>query len=237
MRHGYLEEAYFTYSYSPIRDETGGVAGVFTAVTETTDRVLNERRLRTVRELGDISAVTAEMMQQACDAALAVLARSRADIPFASIYLFNAENAEGVARRAAFFGMIDDPRIVPAELDPDRDDQPLWAVLSSAPAQRSRVLTGLAADYPGLFTPTGGPMGDAAPDATPAGEVTVTLSDSGDGALSWSFPTPGSASRRRSNRCCSSASTGSAARTGAATRVPGSGWPWWRGWPPCTKPG
>jgi hypothetical protein len=27
MRHGYLEEAYFTYSYSPIRDETGGVAG------------------------------------------------------------------------------------------------------------------------------------------------------------------------------------------------------------------
>ncbi|MFY9807727.1 MAG: histidine kinase, partial [Pseudonocardiaceae bacterium] len=48
-RSGYLEEAYFTYSYSPIRDETGGVAGVFTAVIETTDRVLNERRLRTVR--------------------------------------------------------------------------------------------------------------------------------------------------------------------------------------------
>ncbi|HEX5346379.1 MAG TPA: PAS domain-containing protein [Pseudonocardiaceae bacterium] len=61
MRPGCLEEAYFTYSYSPIRDETGGVAGVFTAVIETTDRVLNERRLRTVRELGDISAVTAEM--------------------------------------------------------------------------------------------------------------------------------------------------------------------------------
>jgi PAS domain S-box-containing protein len=184
MRHGYLEEAYFTYSYSPIRDETGGVAGVFTAVIETTDRVLNERRLRTVRELGDISAVTAPTMQQACDAALAVLARSRADIPFASIYLLdaenseNAENAEAVAWRAAFFGMVDDPRIVPTELHPDRDsDQPLWAVLNSAPAQRSRVLTGLATDYPGLFIPTGGPMGDAAPDAA----VAIPLVTAGGG--------------------------------------------------------
>ena len=157
---------------------------MFTAVIETTDRVLNERRLRTVRELGNISAVTAPTMQQACDAALAVLARSRADIPFASIYLCNAantdnaENAEGVARRAAFFGMVDDPRIVPAELDPDRDaDQPLWAVVNSAPAPRSRVLTGLATEHPGLFIPTGGPMGDAAPDTA----VAIPLVTAGGG--------------------------------------------------------
>ncbi|MGB8963351.1 MAG: SpoIIE family protein phosphatase, partial [Pseudonocardiaceae bacterium] len=162
-------------SYSPIRDETGGVAGVFTAVIETTDRVLNERRLRTVRELGDISAVTAPTMQEVCDAALAVLARSRADIPFASIYLLDTH---GVARRAAFFGMVDDPRIVPTELDPDRDaDQPLWAVLKSAPAQRSRVLTGLAAEHPELFTPSGGPMGDAAPDTA----VAIPLITAGGG--------------------------------------------------------
>ena len=37
-------------------------------------------------------------MQQACDAALAVLARSHADIPFASIYLLDAEDAEAFAR-------------------------------------------------------------------------------------------------------------------------------------------
>ena len=37
-RNGYLEECYFTFSYSPIRDETGGVGGVFTAVTETTQQ-------------------------------------------------------------------------------------------------------------------------------------------------------------------------------------------------------
>lgn len=48
-RNGYVEECYFTFSYSAIRDESGGVGGVFTAVTETTARVLSERRLRTLR--------------------------------------------------------------------------------------------------------------------------------------------------------------------------------------------
>ena len=35
-RHGYLEETFFTFSFSPIRDETGGVGGLFHPVTEIT---------------------------------------------------------------------------------------------------------------------------------------------------------------------------------------------------------
>ncbi len=45
-RNGYMEETYFTFSYSPIRDESGGIGGMFCAVTETTGRVLGERRQR-----------------------------------------------------------------------------------------------------------------------------------------------------------------------------------------------
>ena len=45
MRHGYPETAWFTFSYSPIRDETGGVGGMFCACNETTAKVLLERRL------------------------------------------------------------------------------------------------------------------------------------------------------------------------------------------------
>src|SRR4051794_35400249 len=37
-RNGYLEECYFTLSYSPIRDESGGVGGVLAGGAETTDR-------------------------------------------------------------------------------------------------------------------------------------------------------------------------------------------------------
>jgi hypothetical protein len=38
-RHGYPEETYHTFSYSPIIDENGGISGVFTAVTQTTEKV------------------------------------------------------------------------------------------------------------------------------------------------------------------------------------------------------
>ena len=45
-RHGYTEETYFTWSYSPIYDEHGKVAGLFCAVTEETERVRMEAALR-----------------------------------------------------------------------------------------------------------------------------------------------------------------------------------------------
>ena len=45
MRNGFPEQAYFTFSYSPIRDEQGQVAGLFCACTETTAGILAERAL------------------------------------------------------------------------------------------------------------------------------------------------------------------------------------------------
>ena len=56
-RRGYDEQTWFTFSYSPVRDETGEVAGMFCAVSETTQRVLAERALReseaALRELNE----------------------------------------------------------------------------------------------------------------------------------------------------------------------------------------
>ena len=52
-RTGVPEESYFTFTYSPIRDETGGVGGVFCAVVETTDKVIEERRLRLLNALAE----------------------------------------------------------------------------------------------------------------------------------------------------------------------------------------
>ena len=43
-RRGYLEETFFTFSFSPIRDEHGQVAGLFHPVTETTSSMLAQRR-------------------------------------------------------------------------------------------------------------------------------------------------------------------------------------------------
>jgi len=46
MRNGYPEQTWFTFSYSPVRDETGGIGGMFCACSETTGQVVSERRLR-----------------------------------------------------------------------------------------------------------------------------------------------------------------------------------------------
>jgi signal transduction histidine kinase/CheY-like chemotaxis protein len=45
-RKGYDEQTWFTFSYSPVRDESGRIAGMFCAVSETTQKVLAERALR-----------------------------------------------------------------------------------------------------------------------------------------------------------------------------------------------
>ena len=45
-RNGYPEDCWFTFSYSPVRDDDGAVVGLFCAASETTGTVLTERRLK-----------------------------------------------------------------------------------------------------------------------------------------------------------------------------------------------
>ena len=54
-RSGYREETYHTFSYSPVTGDDGEITGMLCVVTEDTDRVIGERRLRTLRELGSVS--------------------------------------------------------------------------------------------------------------------------------------------------------------------------------------
>ena len=42
-RHGFDEQTWFTFSYSPVRDDSGAVAGVYCACVEVTEQVLGER--------------------------------------------------------------------------------------------------------------------------------------------------------------------------------------------------
>ena len=44
---------YWTYGYSPVFDEHGGVGGTLVVCTETTSRVIGQRRLRTLRNLAE----------------------------------------------------------------------------------------------------------------------------------------------------------------------------------------
>src|SRR5262245_5450589 len=97
-RHGYAEECYFTFSLSPIVDERGRVAGVFTPVTEMTEKVIGERRLKTLHDLG-VWGTRAADAHGACALAAGVLEGNLRDVPFALIYM--ADPDRSVARLAA----------------------------------------------------------------------------------------------------------------------------------------
>jgi hypothetical protein len=56
-RSGYPEETYHTFSYSPLRDEAGAVVGMLCVVSEDTERVIGERRMATLRDLGSNPSV------------------------------------------------------------------------------------------------------------------------------------------------------------------------------------
>jgi PAS domain S-box-containing protein len=91
-RNGKLEEVFWTYSYSPIRDQTGNVQGTLVVCIETTEQVLSERRLRAL--LG-ITVETAAPDQTSESQSLLALAQDLvsklsadcADLPFATLYL------------------------------------------------------------------------------------------------------------------------------------------------------
>ena len=92
-RNGYPEECYFTFSYSPIRDESGGIGGVFTPVVETTEKVIGERRMRTLRDLATAHGSRSRDPRDACALAAQLLSSNPWDIPFAAVYLIDANRA------------------------------------------------------------------------------------------------------------------------------------------------
>jgi PAS domain S-box-containing protein len=84
-RYGFPEETYFDVSYDPVRVETGTVGGVFCIVTETTERVVGERRLALLRDLAARNA-TARSERDACVVAMETLTGTP-DVAFALAYL------------------------------------------------------------------------------------------------------------------------------------------------------
>ena len=112
-RFGYVEECYFYYSYSPVRGEDGRVEGIFTAVTETTYRVLSERRERLLRQ--SAGATSGPRSSKAVmEEAARLLATLPEESPFSLIYQRDA--ATGTLRRAALQGLDESDSLAPAEI-------------------------------------------------------------------------------------------------------------------------
>ena len=113
-RGDYLEETYYSFSYSPIRDESGGVGGLFCPSNDTSPKVLGARRLRTLSELAG-GAYAGKTTDAACVMVAQELAKNPDDVPFALLYVANPEATQAVLKQTTGFengGELLSPRLV-----------------------------------------------------------------------------------------------------------------------------
>ena len=92
-RRGFAEETYHTFSYSPVYDDESHIAGMLCVVTEVSERVIAERRLKALRDLA-ARARGVESVTEACQRLNEVLAGYPLDLPFAALYLLDEEQVE-----------------------------------------------------------------------------------------------------------------------------------------------
>src|SRR5947208_3976780 len=146
-RHWYREECYFTLSFSPIRDEAGRVHGVFTTAAETTQRVLGERRLRTLRDLA-LRGMEARTTGEACESAVRTLAANPGDIPFALLYLLEADGKR--ARLAGATGVAPDMLPLSVTLAETESRGTTWPLAQVARTGRGAQMNDLGARFDAL---------------------------------------------------------------------------------------
>ena len=183
-RYGYLEECFFTLSYSPLSDDRGGIGGVLGIVYETTQRVIAERRLHALRQLA-AGVARARTTAEVCTIAAETFAHAGADVPFALFYLHGSDDTG--ARLVASTGLDAYPAARPpvVELAPSSDPT-LWPLAASGDARMSRV-TNIRARYGELH---GGPYPEPITNA-----IVIPLRRAG-GAVPYGYWVVGLSPRR-----------------------------------------
>jgi PAS domain S-box-containing protein len=100
-RHGYPEESYFTFSYSPLLEEDGTIGGLFCAVSDESHAVIARRRLDMQRLLasGCTEANSSEVVHEAVRTALSA---NDADLPFAILCVSDPSGQLTIAAHTGF---------------------------------------------------------------------------------------------------------------------------------------
>jgi PAS domain S-box-containing protein len=142
-RNGKLEEVYWTYSYSPIRNNLGVPQGTLVVCSETTEQVLSERRLRTLLDITSDSVAQDQFplsrpVLPFAQALMSALDVDPADVPFAALYLvMQGEIVQAGSTASAA-----------AVADPDR-----WPLSWMAHSQRPLLVEDLQQRFGDVFCP------------------------------------------------------------------------------------
>jgi CheY-like chemotaxis protein len=117
FRNNYLEECYFSFSYSPIRDDNSGVGGVFTTVLDMTEQVIEDRRRQVLRDLASRTA-EARHGDEVWRVSAETLGQHRLTVPFAFLYEYRpAEQQACLASVSAETGDDLHPAVIDCGVD------------------------------------------------------------------------------------------------------------------------
>ncbi|HEY9024279.1 MAG TPA: ATP-binding protein, partial [Burkholderiaceae bacterium] len=160
-RHGFDEEAYFTFTFSPLRDDDGRVTGILQPVFDVSESVLADRRTETLRLLLAEHVAGVPAIAES----LAAIAGDASDLPFAQVWLWDAKGMDLVPAGRVGEALVPD------------DDARLAAVARAVWVETAPRFVEVATDAAGglaraaLLLPLEG-----APGAAPAGVIALGVS-------------------------------------------------------------
>ena len=145
-RYGFVEETHFTVAYSPVPDETvpSGIGGVLATVHEISDKVVGERRVAVLNDLG-ARASEAKTAEDACAIAAATLAQHPNDIPFALLYLLEADGQHARLAGAAGVPMGAPASPLVIELAGDTGTAGVWPLAEAVRTEAMQIIDDLGA--------------------------------------------------------------------------------------------
>ncbi|WP_437907065.1 ATP-binding protein [Sorangium sp. So ce327] len=150
QRRGFVEETYFTLSFSPIPGDAERVVGVLITVKETTEQVLDARQLRMLRDLATRSA-QAKSAEEACCTAAEIFAANDADLPFSLLYLLDGDTGDarlvGASGLDGYQGAAKPARV---SLQDRGDVASTWPLAEVARASGEILICDLAARFGAL---------------------------------------------------------------------------------------
>ncbi len=140
-RHGFKEETYHTFSYSPLPDDEGGIGGFFCAVSEETKKIISQRRLTTLHDLSDaFTKVKSE--KEVYDSSSEILKRNPNDIPFALIYHFDKEYKRAILKEV--IGGEKGQSYSPLVIDLQSENQNIWKFSEALSSPQNLLLEDLS---------------------------------------------------------------------------------------------
>src|SRR5262249_29146843 len=139
-RHGFVEETHFTIAYSAVRDDTadGGIGGVLATVHEISAKVVAERRVTALRDLG-ARVGQSTSVDEACTLAAQAFAAHEKEIPFALLYLIDIDR-QGL-RLASATGVETETDISPLTIDLRETATDGWPVAEAIRSGTTQIVT------------------------------------------------------------------------------------------------